>query len=186
MVNSPAPLLQAYLPQLRAAAKLGPILDMGCGSGRNGLLAVAHDIPVIFADINAAALQQIENELATEQYQNIDHPPQLWQVDLEKPASAPLSEKRLGGVIVFRYLHRPLFADIKAALLPGGIVVYETFTVDQAQFGRPSNPDFLLRHGELQDHFSNWKIIHSFEGVVAQKNGDQQQAIAQIVAVKPD
>ena len=75
--------------------------------------------------------------------------------------------------------------SIKQAVLPGGIVIYETFTVDQPQFGRPHNPDFLLQHGELREHFEGWDILHSFEGVVDGAGGSGARAIAQMVAIKP-
>lgn len=78
-----------------------------------------------------------------------------------------------------------MFEQIKQATISGGIVVYETFTVDQAQFGRPKNPDFLLKHGELAELFADWQILHSFEGIVDANNDAGKQAIAQIVARKP-
>jgi hypothetical protein len=82
--------------------------------------------------------------------------------------------------VVFRYLHRPLIPDIKKAVKQGGIVVYETYTVNQTQFGRPRNPAFLLKPGELRDWFSEWEIIHYFEGL----QEDPPRAVAQIVCRK--
>jgi hypothetical protein len=42
--------------------------------------------------------------------------------------------------------------DLLPSLLEeGGILLYETFAEGNAEFGKPSNPDFLLRHGELLD-----------------------------------
>jgi hypothetical protein len=76
-------------------------------------------------------------------------------------------------------------AAIKDSVQPGGLVVYETFTVDQPRFGRPSNPNFLLRPGELENTFYNWEILHSFEGVAISASSGQEQAIAQVVARKP-
>jgi len=64
-------------------------------------------------------------------------------------------------------------------------VIYETFTVDQPQYGRPKNPDFLSQHNELCGQFSDWNILHYFEGVVEKTEGDGLKAVAQIVAVKP-
>ena len=87
--------------------------------------------------------------------------------------------------MAFRYLHRPLMPAIRQSLLPGGILLYETFTVDQPAFGRPKNPDYLLRHGELQAYFGDWNILHYFEGVRGKPETGDQQAIAQIVAQKP-
>ncbi len=64
-----------------------------------------------------------------------------------------IARETYNAIICFNYLQRSLFTGIINGLKPGGIVVYETFTVDQARFGRPTNPNFLLRHGELREAF---------------------------------
>jgi len=104
-----------------------------------------------------------------------------WQIDLEIPGNDPLPENFYGGILVFRYLNRPLIPCMTKALREGGLIVYETFTVDQLRFGKPHNPNFLLRHGELESCFGDYEIIHSFEGIKV----DPERAIAQIVARKP-
>ena len=177
-------LLARFITQLSLAARKGVILDLACGSGRNGLYLVEQDIPVVFADINPEALARIERSLGGERYSGIEESATLWAVNFEGQQGDPFHERRFGGVIVYRYLHRPLCEWIKQSVYPGGIVIYETFTVDQPQYGRPSNPDFLLEHGELEAHFSDWDIVHSFEGVVKNSSGEGSQAIAQIVAIK--
>lgn len=83
-------------------------------------------------------------------------------------------------IICFYYLHRPLIHEIKQALRRGGIIIYETFTVDQKQWDKPSNPDHLLKHGELHDMFSDWRVIKYREGII-----EPRKAIASIVASKP-
>ena len=52
-------------------------------------------------------------------------------------------------MLVFNYLHRPLMPALVDALEPGGVLIYETFTVGQAERGHPRNPAFLLGDGEL-------------------------------------
>ena len=59
--------------------------------------------------------------------------------------------------------------------------MYETFTKDQVRFGRPHNPEFLLKPGELLDWFGEWQRIHYFEGV----RENPPRAVAQLVARKP-
>jgi tellurite methyltransferase len=184
MTANYSPLLPEYLSRLAPAAATGPIVDLACGSGRNGLYLIEHNIPVVFADINPTVLAEVEQALAGERYSSSAHLATLWPVDLEHYQGKQLNDRMFGGMLVYRYLHRPLFESIKQAVYPGGIVIYETFTVDQPQFGRPRNPDFLLEHGELQAYFSDWDILHSFEGVVENNNGGSPQAIAQIVAIK--
>ena len=101
-------------------------------------------------------------------------------MDLEEGEENPLPEETYTGIMVFRYLHRPLMPNIKKALQGGGILLYETFTVDQPRFGRPHNPDFLLKPGELLSWFGDWDIIHHFEGIKEKP----KRAIAQLVCRK--
>src|SRR5262249_17069555 len=72
--------------------------------------------------------------------------------DLER-GDPGLPEGRYRLVIVFRFLHRPLFPAIAQALAPGGFLVYETFRRRQRRSGRPSHPRFLLDDGELSSAF---------------------------------
>lgn len=181
-----AALLRDHLDTLHTASVLGPILDLACGTGRNGLYLLQRGIPVVFADVAPAVLQAVASTLENENYVDKYQLAKLWQVDFEQAdCEAPLKENTYGGIMVFRYLHRPLLPDIKNAIRPGGVVIYETFTVDQAQFGRPKNPDFLLRHGELREAFADWRVLHSFEGIVEAASDGNRQAIARIVATKP-
>lgn len=179
-----SPLISKYLKQLKSLStdKQATVLDLACGSGRNGLYLIEHNIPVTFADVNSAAIEQVQ-QLAS--MANNRQQADFWSIDFEQEGVLPLAGKSFAAILVFRYLHRPLFEQIKQAILPEGLIVYETFATAQAQFGRPKNPDFLLKPGELVDIFSNWKILHSFEGIIESANGSKQ-AIAQIVAIKPN
>jgi tellurite methyltransferase len=182
-----SPLIEKYLPSLLAlqANNQAPVLDLACGSGRNGLYLVENDIYVNFADVNGESLEQVKKSLSCEDNTK-QSLAQYWQVDFEQANTTPLQGKHFAACMVFRYLHRPLFEQIKAAIMPGGMIIYETFTEQQAQFGRPTNPNFLLKAAELLELFSDWKVLHSFEGLI-NKSDDTKvtQAIAQIVAIKP-
>jgi len=68
-------------------------------------------------------------------------------LETEMPPS--LGVEQYGTVLVFNYLHRPLMPAIVAAVEPGGVLIYETFTTGQAARGRPTSPAHLLRDGEL-------------------------------------
>jgi tellurite methyltransferase len=166
-----SPLLETYLAPLQSACKDNhKVLDLACGFGRNGQYLAEQGLPVVFADKSSDALNTINLKP--------DAHSKRWQVDFEIPGS-PLSGKQFAAIMVFRYLHRDLFDPIKQAIKPGGMIIYETFTVEQANIGRPKNPNFLLESGELNEVFSTWKVLHQFEGI------DNGNAIVQIVAVKP-
>ena len=177
MAKEPADrLLLDHLELLTGLDRSLPVLDLACGNGRNGLALAEAGMPVVFADKSASALKSVEQQLAEPGL-----PGRTWEVDLELPGTNPLAGQSFAAIIVFRYLHRPLFPAIRDAVVPGGIVVYETFTTEQPRFGRPKNPDFLLQPGELKASFQGWEEIYSYEGIC--QNPDR--GIARIVARKP-
>jgi hypothetical protein len=69
--------------------------------------------------------------------------------DLEDGSAWPLAGRQFDGIVVTNYLYRPLFPFLAGALAPGGVLIYETFGIGNERFGKPSNPNFLLRPGEL-------------------------------------
>ena len=151
------------------------VLDLACGSGRNGLLLADLNIPVVFADNNRAAIELLQGYLVQREL-----PGECWLVDLEAGSQDPLQSRCFDAVLAFNYLHRPLLKSLKRAIRGGGIIMYETFTVKQPEFGRPTNPDFLLQEQELLNCFSDWKILHYYEGIVA----NPTRASARLIARK--
>ena len=82
-------------------------------------------------------------------------------------------------IVCFNYLQHSLIPQIKDGLRKGGIIVYETFIVDQAQFGKPKNPDYLLKQNELLNLFRDFHCLRYREGII-----ENRKAIAGIVAEK--
>jgi SAM-dependent methyltransferase len=163
------------LAQIRAASQLGPVVDLACGRGRHVLTAASAGIPVIGIDRNRSLLTELR-EAATQQETAIE----TLCVDLENPAEIPLRSRCCGAILVFRYLHRPLVPAIVRALAPGGLLVYETFTIHQrALRAGPRNPDYLLEPGELPELFSELEILDHWEGL---GGGTQDAQVARITA----
>lgn len=173
---APARLLTDHLQLLLDLPITNGVLDLACGYGRNGLLLARHHIPVVFADHSAIALASVQERLSEEGLAG-----RCWQVDLEQADTAVLQGKMFDGIIVFNYLHRRLFSELKSAIRPGGLIFYETFTVAQRKYGRPSNPDFLLQPDELSHCFNDWEVLHNCAGELS----EPQRAVAQIIARKP-
>jgi tellurite methyltransferase len=172
---APSPLLVRFSFLLEDAELEGPILDLACGTGENGLFLASLGLPVILADRSSEALA-VARSAARERGLEA----RFWQVDLETGAN-PLQEEHYGAILVFRYLYRPLIPNIRKAIRDGGILIYETFTGEQPTYGPPHNPDYLLRPGELADWFAEWQTIHYFEGLLE----EPRRAMAQIVCRKP-
>lgn len=170
-----AQLLQDY--QHLFKTEQGQVLDLACGKGQNGLYLKQYNIDILFADIQQVHLDHLVK------HENIA-PSNVWCADFESETqidAIELSKKQLQGVIVFRYLHRPLFEALKQSIKPGGFIIYETFTEQNKEFGRPNNDQFLLKKDELKSLFKDWEILFYFEGI--KHNPDR--AIAQIVCRKP-
>jgi SAM-dependent methyltransferase len=136
----------------------GDALDVASGSGRNAFWMAARGLTTIAIDRHAAAIAAI-NEHA--RLRGLPLRGEI--IDLEAP-DAVLPAAAFDLIVVVHYLHRPLFPAITAALRPGGILVYETFTRAQAERGRPTNPAFLLRPGELRELVNPLEILSEREG----------------------
>ena len=176
MALSPDDLVTAFSDRIVAESPEGSVLDLACGDGRNGLSLAAKGRSVVLADRSEEALSKAE-----EAARGLQEKVTIWRVDLERPGENPLAEKEYSAILVFRYLHRPLMPCIKKALKTGGFLVYSTYTLEQARFGKPRNPDFLLKPGELMDWFKDWQVLHHFEGI----QEDPRRAVAEMVCRKP-
>lgn len=173
--HPPSFFLEDHLDLIMSLAGPGPVLDLACGWGHNGLFLAKKGLEVHFWDVDGEKLERIAAlaaELSLKAFTR--------QVDLEsgKTQILPLNFYRL--VMVFKYLHRPLMTDIKNSVQPGGVVVYETFTTEQARIGKPANADFLLKTNELLDFFQDWNIIDHYQGRLE----NPQRYMAGIIARK--
>ena len=86
------------------------------------------------------------------------------QADLEDGSPWPFAGQRFGGIVVTNYLHRPLLPVLAGALAEGGVLIYETFMAGHERYGRPSNPNFLLRPGELLQAFAALTVVAFEQG----------------------
>jgi SAM-dependent methyltransferase len=147
-----------------------PVLDVACGRGRHTRLFAEAGHPVTAVDIDLSGL----GDLAA-------HPRvELVQADLEGGEPFPLPKRTFGGVVVTNYLHRPLLDGLVAAVAPGGVLIYETFA--EGNKGRVTNPDFLLRHGELLDLVRGRLRVVAYEDVVVGE--PKPAAVQRICAVR--
>jgi len=114
------------------------VLDLASGSGRHARWLASRGARVVAVDRDADALAFMSHVEGIE----------TRVVDLESGAW-PLAGQTFDAIVVTNYLHRPLFPHLRAALAPGGTLLYETFAMGNEAFGRPANPEFLLCRDEL-------------------------------------
>ncbi len=140
---------------MRFAAEIprdGIILDLACGAGRHLAALLERDQGLLGIDKDIAPTGELQK------YANVT----LKALDLEQP-NAQIPGGDYAGIIVSNYLHRPLLPQLPGLLAPGGILIYETFAVGNEAYGRPRNPDFLLRAGELLESFADELDVLGFE-----------------------
>ena len=176
MMNVPSPWVQRFAALIPA----GEVLDLACGSGRHARLLAALGHAVLAVDRDPAALLCAAGPGIVTQ-----------ACELEAPAAAlhdpgwPFAAQRFAAIVVCNYLHRPLMAALLNSLKPDGVLIYETFSLGNAHFGKPSNPDFLLAPGELLSALaaSRMRVVAFEEGVVA---APKPAMLQRLCAVGPD
>ena len=150
----------------------GRVLDVAMGWGRNAVYLAGRGFQVDGIDISREALDAARVS-AVESGVSVT----LHLMDLENDVSLP--EEAFDIIICFNYLHRPLIPQLKRALRPGGMLVYETYIVDQARFGKPKNPKHLLQYNELLEFFHDFRCLRYREGIM-----EHRKAIAGFIGVK--
>lgn len=148
---NPSAWVQRWAPQVR---KGGAVLDVACGGGRHARFFAALGHPVDAVDRDPAAIAVLAGVPGVSaRCADIEGGP--W----------PYPGRTYDAVVVTNYLHRPLFPALLSALAPGGVLIYETFGVGNEAYGRPANPEFLLRPRELLE------VVGPERHVLAYENG---------------
>lgn len=145
------------------------VLDLACGSGRHVTWFAGRGAHVTGVDRDATALAPLAGQAET------------LVADIET-RPWPLAGRRFDAVVVTNYLWRPLLPTIVASVDAGGVLLYETFAVGNETVGRPSNPAFLLRPGELLEAvYPQLRVIAYEDGFVAAPD----RFVQRIAAVRP-
>lgn len=173
--EKPAPLLVKYLPCLPK----GNVLDIASGYGRNAFYLASHGYPVAGFDRDEAAVA-----FCSETANRMNLPFSANCIDLEK--EIPFKEDAHVLVTCFYYLDRKIIPNIKKTLRVGGVIMYETFLIDQHhRFGKPSRTSFCWEHNELLQHFLDFRILFYHEGQIfeaGESASNQGRWVAQLIA----
>lgn len=153
----------------------GCVLDVAAGAGRNALFLARRGCRVEAIDFAYAGLQ-----LAVRAARRDGLHIYAVQADL---TAYPLPANRYDAVVNTRYLERALFPAMRQALKPGGLVVVETFLLEQRTLVHPCNPAFLLHPGELREAFADFHIDLYEEGLFA--DGSRDAYMARLLARRP-
>jgi tellurite methyltransferase len=160
----PASIVSEWLPLLPT----GRALDLACGTGRHTLLLAARGQSVTAVDWSGTALDILENRARKAKLhvgradtggieESRTRGIRLVQANLEE---LRLPDAAFSLILCLQYLQRSLFSQMVRALLPGGMLLFETFTRAQLNYlGGPRNPAHLLEPGELRTAFPELRVL---------------------------
>ncbi len=131
----------------------GAVLDLACGGGRHGRYFLERGHAVTFIDRDVSGVRDLARREGVE----------IIEADLESEPGWPLGARRFACVVVTNYLWRPLLPALAGAVDEGGVLIYETFALGNEAYGRPRNPDHLLRPGELLEALGGVLRVVAYE-----------------------
>lgn len=160
--DAPSPWICRFAGLITAG---GRVLDLACGGGRHSRFFRERGHPVTAVDRDVTAIAGVADA-------------EIVAADLEDGSPWPLPNRRFAAVVVTNYLFRPLFPAILDALDDDGVLLYETFALGNEAYGRPRNPDHLLKPGELLEVAAGRLQVVAFEQGVSPRPAVVQRLCA--------
>jgi len=161
------------LKELIAVLPKGKALDIACGEGRNAIFLAKNGYDVDAVDISAVAVKNGGNRAEREGVRV-----NFIQADMEQ---YKIQTDVYDLIVNYNYLQRTLVAGIKSGLKKGGVVIFETYTLEQQSIGQPKNPEFLLKPNELLRLFEGIHIFFYREGIFEE---EIKKAVASLAGKK--
>ena len=134
VIQNASPWVRRFAPLI---AKGGVVLDLACGSGRHSQLIAGMGYEVLAVDQDVTVVESLGNPFINSKHLNLEE------------ADWPLTGAEFSAIVVTNYLYRPHWDELPKMLQKDGVLIYETFALGNGDFGKPSNPNFLLNPGEL-------------------------------------
>lgn len=145
-------------------APRGRALDIACGNGRNSLFMAQKGFLVDAVDISPVATGRLAGK--DPRISVICRDLDVWNI----PAC------RYALIVNVRFLDRRLFPMIKAGLIPGGVLIVESF-------GGGQRDVYCLKPNELRHVFQSFQIVF-YEETWAD-HSEKFDQIVSMVAIKP-
>ena len=163
--GQPAGEAEPFLVAMLARIPRGVALDVAAGRGRNSLALARAGMQVAAVDFSPEAMRILAATARTERLA-------VWPV-VANLDSFHLKDESFDAIVNINFLDRALFPEFVRALRPGGMLIADTFLVDQAAIGHPRDPRFLLGHGELRALAGGLEVEEYREGEVTYPNGER-------------
>jgi len=170
---SPSAIVEDAGPWLETS---GRALDLACGAGRNALYLAERGYSVVGVDISVQGLRILRDRARS-------HGLPVQPILAELPHFHVRPES-FQVVVNTHFLLRESFDLIRRALSTGGIVLFETFHVDEIdRLGGDIRRAYALEEGELKRAFADFELLRYEEGVFERPEGDR--GLTRMIARKP-
>ena len=170
--KEPNPFLKKYLPFLPK----GKALDIAAGEGRNAVFLATRGFEVDAVDISEEGLRKVRKSAkeAGVRVHTI-----LSDLDVY-----PIERKKYDLMVNVYFLRRSLLPRMKKGLKKGGMVIFETYTLEQKTLGTegPKQAKYFLKPNELLRLFKDFRILFYREGIF--REGGRRKAVASLIAEK--
>jgi tellurite methyltransferase len=154
---------EPFVAEMIALMPRGIALDVAAGRGRNTLALARAGFKAVAIDSSPTAIRMLA---AAARAESLPVLPVVADV-----AAFPIGEQSVDVVINVNFLDRALIPRLKDALRIGGVLLFDTFLIDQAAIGPPRNPDYLLDHYELRDLLGDMELVRYREGITVYPEG---------------
>lgn len=158
-VGNPEP----FVVEMLARVPRGVAMDIAAGRGRNAIAIARSGIRVIAVDFSTEAMRSLRTVARRERVA-------VWPV-IANLDSFHIRAKSLDAIVNVNFLDRALFPEFVRALRPGGVLIVDTFLIDQAAIGHPRDPLHLLARGELRTLTAGLEIEEYREGEIIYPSG---------------
>ncbi len=155
----------------------GDALDLACGLGANALFLAGRGLAVQAWDSAPVAIERLRAEAGRCGF--------VIDAQVRDVVATPPGPGSLDVIVVSHFLERGLFPHLLAALRPGGLLFYQTFTTERIEGGStPSNPAFLLAPNELLRLCAPLRLLAYREDGLAGDLSHGMRALAALVGMK--
>jgi SAM-dependent methyltransferase len=171
--GDPEPFVLEALP----LAPRGLALDVAAGLGRHSLVLARAGMKVVAIDYSVTGLK-ILSRLARAEHLPIH----AVAADL---GDFPLKPQCYDAIINVSFLDRRLFPAFANALRIGGVLIFDSYHIDQAKIGHPRNPEYLLKQNELRELLGGLEVLRYREGPVTRRDGALEYRASAVARRRP-
>lgn len=144
-----------FLVEVCADLRPGNALDLAGGAGRHAIWLARHGWRVTLSDVSDEGVSMARQRCSEAAV----------HVDLRREPLAETVGWTTGSgihfnlITIFWFLAREAFDTLPGLLAPGGLLVYKTYTSENARFGSGKSTQYALRPHELRTAFPKLQTV---------------------------